>query len=141
MTSTSDDQKLFSAKTALILGATLLAGFAAIATSASVDRRQRSQLERLDQPTAAGDPVTYTLPTTPPDSGKPEPVLLFKGAPLYASEKESLSDASMLKTAMDDAGKIQLYRCDKRKKQHEIYLKLAPGEFLELAPEPPAAAR
>jgi len=138
--SNQPQKEIYAGKTALVFGAVLLAGFATLSTLAAFDRRDRATLERLDAPSAAGDPVVYhsvVAPAATEQGGAPAPqaALTHGGVPLFEHGEDDRSDGTMMKAGMDDSGKIPLYRRMRRGKlRGEFYVKLAPGKFLELAP-------
>ncbi|HWL53334.1 MAG TPA: hypothetical protein VNQ90_12935 [Chthoniobacteraceae bacterium] len=129
------------AKTATVFGILLLAAYAVVGLMLTHDRRQGPALEHLEEATAVGVPAVYQLPEQAEgdDGTLPrEPIVVRDGTPLYARKQTDQDEWLMLKAGTDDGGKIPLYhRYRKRKMTFEYFIKLAPGEYLELTPEKP----
>ena len=134
--SSEEQTPLFGRKAAIILGSVMLTGFGVLSLTAALDRRDRASLEKLDNPSGAGDAVVYQRPEATPAPGEaPASVLSLEGVLLFGRGEEKYSDGTMMKAGVDDAGKIPLYRRLRRGKlKEEFYLKLAPGRYMELGP-------
>lgn len=109
MNSTEKTNDLLSAeKFAKILLGLFLACFAVFALMTLQDRSNRAQLERIESPSAAGDPAVLDLAKV--GANKALPALTREGRPLYIQSFEGPSDDSLRKAGTDDTGKIPLYR-------------------------------
>ncbi len=123
---------LFGEKTALALGGALVAGYALFTALAAADKNERPRLERIDSPTALGDPVA---PFITPEQGIP--AVTLAGTPLYAGGHEGFRDEEILKAGMDDTGKIPLYRLsDQGKGPATTLLRAAPRDYILLLGSP-----
>lgn len=114
-----------------------MAGFAVLALFATLDKRNRTSIEKLTEPSAAGEPAVFTLP----EKGVRDPsapVVEAKGVPQYEDEIVRRPDGAMMKAGHDDSGKYPLYRRLRSDVlQEPLHLKLAPGRYLRLSTEPP----
>lgn len=128
---------LFARGTAALLGGGLVAGFAVLALFAALDRKNRTTIEYLTEPSAAGEAAVYVLPE--PGSYDPAtPILKVKEVPYYEDDVVRRADGSMMKAGHDDSGQYPLYRRYRNDTlQEEFYLKLAPGKFLSLSTKSP----
>ncbi len=130
--STSEKDPIFKGRVAVILGGSLLIGFAGLAWLTSLDRRERTALEAFEEPTAAGVPATV-IPAGSEEGPNSAAVLRLKGLPYYAEDTVRHSDGTMMKAGTDDSGAIPIYRRMRHDKlKPELYIKLGPGRFLEI---------
>jgi len=128
-----EETNLFGGRAAAVLGGVLLVGFAALSLLSAVDRHDRGNLEKLESPSAAGDAVVYHLPENPAEGEPAPPAVTRDGVAFYPHRVSKHSDGVMMKAGTDDSGKIPLYRRLRRDVlKEELYIKIAPGRFLEL---------
>jgi hypothetical protein len=109
-------------------------GMIAVAVTAGLDARNRSNLEIMTEPTAVGDAIGLTADPRQNPTGE---VLRWNRQPYFLDGNESvkLREADVLKLSSDDSGKIDLYREEKEKVSKDVLVKIAVGEFLKLAPK------
>ncbi len=129
------------ARAAAIFGGAILGGFALFSLFTALDRRDRTSLEKLEEPSAVGDPVVYHPPA--PDAAA-SPALIRDSVPLFGQRDDNHTDGAMKKAGMDDSGKIPLYHQIRHGKPGKAYfVKTGPGRYLELGaakPKPKPAA-
>jgi hypothetical protein len=115
----------------------LMAGFvvlfAGLAGLVVWERRHRSELEVVRQPTAVGDPVTLRYD---PKQNPATEILKWRGQSYYLRSNEVLKvpDYEVTKLARDDSGRIQLYR-DNRNGENDdrlVLVKIDHDTFLRL---------
>jgi hypothetical protein len=113
----------------------LMAGFvvlfAGIAGLVVWERRHRSELEVVRQPTAVGDPVTVRYD---PKQNPATEILKWRGQPYYLQSNEVLKipDYQVTKLARDDSGQIQLYRDKDENDGRLVLVKIDHDAFLRL---------
>ena len=110
------------------LAVALLAGFALVAAFTFSDRGHRLSLERVEEPTAAGD----TRFVTPPASAS-TPVGTFHGKPLVGTQRVKGHDTAMRKAGPDDSGAFFIYRLDDPKERGALFIKVAEGDYLKVS--------
>jgi hypothetical protein len=115
-----------------LIGGFLLLMFI-VALTVWADRQNRSNLEKVTEPTAVGDPIM--LDFDPRDNPGRE-VLNWKGQPyfLQTNEPVKLPEFDALKVGTDDKGKIELYQIKKQNDLRVVLVKIKPNEFLRLTP-------
>jgi len=130
-------EPLLARGTAALFAGGLVVGFAVLALFATLDKRNRATIERLTEPSAAGEPAVFVMP----EKGAYDPsapIVEIKGAPLYEDEIVRRPDGAMMKAGHDDSGKYPLYRRFRSDVlQEPLHLKLEPGRYLRLASTPP----
>jgi hypothetical protein len=113
----------------------LMAGFvvlfAMITGLVAWERRHRSELEVVRQPTAVGDPVT--LQYNPKQNPATE-ILKWQGQPYYLQTNAVLKipEYQVAKLARDDTGRIQLYHDNGEGDDRTVLVKLDHDAFLRL---------
>jgi hypothetical protein len=113
----------------------LMAGFvvlfAGLAGLVVWERRHRSELEVVRQPTAVGDPVTLRYD---PKQNPATEILKWHGQPYYLQSNEVLKipDFEVTKLARDDSGRIQLYRDNDENDGRLVLVKVDRDAFLRL---------
>jgi hypothetical protein len=115
-----------------LLGGFLLLMFVA-ALSVWIDSQSRSNLEKITEPTAVGDPITLNF--DPRDNPGHE-VLNWKGQPyfLQTNAPVKLLEFDAFKIGKDDTGKIELYQVKKQNDLRVALVKIRLNEFLRLTP-------
>ncbi len=127
--------------TAWLLGTILLAGVALMAILTVRDRSHVSALEEFKEVSAVGDMTYFQLPK--PQQQPPARAATLHGVALYpvSHEKVKVDDPGMIRAARDEASALTLYRTresiesEKRepaKKEDHYFLKIAPGEYIEV---------
>ncbi len=136
-TSSRQPTTLF-AKSAVTLGLIVLGGYLVVAVTLTRDFQERPQVEELVSVTGVGDLPVYPLA---PDAPLPkEELLKLEGMALYARKARDRRDWQMRRSGKDDGGIYPLYRRYHQRSgawSEEVYLKLAPGRYLELTPRQP----
>lgn len=104
-----------------------------VALTVWVDSQNRSNLEKITEPTAVGDPVM--LDFDPRDNPGRE-VLNWKGQPyfLQTNEPVKLPEFDAFKVGKEDKGRIELYQVKKQNDLRVVLVKIGPNEFLRLTP-------
>ncbi|MBV9488401.1 MAG: hypothetical protein JO069_01580 [Verrucomicrobia bacterium] len=113
----------------------LMAGFTALMACVTGtviwDRRHRSELEVVSQPTAVGDPVTVRYD---PKQNPAKEILKWNGEPYFLQTNQvfKFPDQEVLKLARDDSGQIQLYRSAHDPEDRIVLAKIQPNTYLKL---------
>ncbi len=104
-----------------------------VALTVWIDYRNRSNLEKITEPTAVGDPMMLNF--DPRDNPGRE-VLNWKDQPyfLQTNEPVKLPEFDALKVGRDDKEKIELYQVKKQNDVRVVLVKIGPNEFLRLTP-------
>ena len=104
-----------------------------VALTVWLDSQNRSNLEKIMEPTAVGDPVM--LDFDPRDNPGHE-VLNWRKQPYFLQTNEllKLPEFDALKIGKDDKGKIQLYQVKKQNDLRVVLVKIGQNEFLRLTP-------
>ena len=152
-TAMADEQPLLptaeflGSRTAIRLGAILLVGVTVIALLSMRDRSRVALLEQLEEVTAVGDNVYFQAPKQRGASAAS--VATLNGEPLSAVnyDKVKVSDPDMLRVGHDETSRLTIYRKRERTNSKErerkkpddaaLYVKIAPGEYIEVRPGKP----
>jgi len=128
----STDKLLSTKWTYGLMGAFLL-GMLIVALAVWLDVENRTNLEKISEPTAVGDNVTLRFD---PRQNPGRKVLQWKSQPYFLQNNEpvKLREFEALKIARDDSDKVALYRVKKQSDPRVILVKIGPGEFLRLTP-------
>ena len=104
-----------------------------VALTVWLDSQNRSNLEKITEPTAVGDPIM--LDFDPRDNPGRE-VLNWNGQPyfLQTNGPVKLPEFDAFKVGKDDLGKIELYQVKKQNDMRVVLVKIGPNEFLRLTP-------
>ena len=104
-----------------------------VALTVWIDSQNQSNLEKITEPTAVGDPIMLNF--DPRDNPGRE-VLNWRGQPyfLQTNEPVKLPEFDALKAGKDDKGKIQLYQVKKQNDLRVVLVKIGQNEFLRLTP-------
>ena len=108
-----------------------LFGMIVVTVSAVLDSGNRSNLEKIIEPTAAGDDVTVG---SDPRQNPGREVLRWKQKPYFLESSDSMKirESEVIKLAKDDTGKIQIYRQDTEANPNVVLVKIGAGEFVKL---------
>jgi hypothetical protein len=128
------DESLPVGKWAYGLMAAFLVCLIGVSWAVGLDWQNRSEIEKITQPTAVGDPVGIVFD---PKADPAKEVLRWAGISYYPLPNGvvSLPESNALKVGMDDSGKIRLYRDAHRMKGNQIVVKIGPNQFLRLSPK------
>jgi hypothetical protein len=104
-----------------------------VALTVWIDFQNRSNLEKITEPTAVGDPIMLDFD---PRENPGREVLNWKRQPyfLQTNEPVKLPEFDALKIGKDDNGKIELYQIKKQNDLRVVLVKIRPNEFLRLTP-------
>ena len=136
-----DDEAIPSGRWAFGLGVALVLILGAVAGFTTWDHWHEGDLEKVETPTAVGDTHYGKMPAK-----KGDPIgLKYQGQPLAMISEGKSHDARLLQVATDDSGYYWLYRAEEVKKRSKedpaelppghFYLKLAPDDYMEVAPQ------
>lgn len=104
-----------------------------VALTVWLDSQNRSNVEKITEPTAVGDPIMLDFD---PRDNPGRQVLNWNGQPyfLQTNGPVKLPEFDALKVGKDDLGKIQLYQVKKQNDRRVVLVKIGPNEFLRLTP-------
>jgi hypothetical protein len=102
-----------------------------VAMTVWIDSRDRSDQEKITEPTAVGDSVMLNF--DPRDNPGRE-VLNWKEQAyfLQTNEPVKLPEYDAIKVGKDDKGEIELYQVKKQNDLSVVLVKIRPNEFLRL---------
>jgi hypothetical protein len=115
-----------------LMGGFLLLLFV-VALTVWIDAKNRSNLEKITEPSAVGDPIRLNF--DPRDNPGREVLNWKKQAYfLQTNQPVKLPEFDALKVGKDDQGKIELYQVEKQNDLRVVLVKIGPNEFLRLTP-------
>jgi len=126
------ENRIFGSKAALAFGIVLIGGMSVVSLLAFQDEPKLSTLEKLDNPTAVGDPVTATIP-----ANRDQPIATVHGKPMYAGVRDKYRELEMAKAGTDDSGKVILYHLAKRGDvTPELWVRVDDQNYIQLLEKP-----
>jgi hypothetical protein len=138
-TSTGTPEQFFGRRSALTLGAGLLAGLILMAALCLYDQSRRGMLEQIAEPTAVGDTRFVAPPPPVGTAGTQTLGLTWHGKPLIGNDRVKARDNRMLRVEKDDSGAYSIYRLDEpakkggsNKARDDYFVKTAIDEFLRV---------
>jgi len=126
------ERPIFGGKVAFALGLALIFGMSVVSVLAFQDEPRRTSLEKLENPTAVGDPVTATVPLK-----ADQPLVTVHGEPMFAGPADKHRELELYKAGADDSGKVLLYHLLKRGDlTPELWVRVGDQEYAQLLEKP-----